>query len=481
MQPFSDEQIRAFLTDEKMQEFGRELSGLVQIQSESGDAKHATNLDRIVEAIGEKVRSIGFTTDVLEARAKGRRYPALLATITIDPNAPWVLVYNHADVQPEMDHAKWDGIEPFSGLIKDGVVYGRGATDDKGPLLGTLYALEFLIKNNRLKRNVQWLVETAEEVGSVGFEEMAQDAIASGKLKKPDHIFVSDTEFKEGHPNLVTALRGIVCVRVGLKLADAAVHSGIAGGVAFNPGRILSDLLGALGNPYTFHINIPDFYKGGEAKREDFEALQTAAQYLSPQGFMTAMKLHARRDLSPVQHLMAMGLCPTYEFNLYNGGRAGTAIPASAEAYVSMRLVEGQNTRRIEELFLEALTQKYKRSPAFCLLDGVARVDALEGRPRRIEVAFEHSVPPFRTNYNTQFHSQALDSYRRFFDKEPLILFEGGTIGTLPVLQQVFGKETPFVLFAQSKDTDGYHAEGEHYELAHARQAISAVADYFAH
>lgn len=480
MRYFTDDQINSYLAEEKMAEFGRELSGLIQIQSESGNPEHAANLGKVVDSLREKARSVGFETEVLEANFKGRRFPALLATREVDPDAPWVLIYNHADVQPEMDRAKWGDIEPFSGLVKDGVVHGRGATDDKGPLLGTLYALDFLVQNKLLRYNVQLIAETAEEIGSVGFKEMARDAIAARKIKTPSHVFVSDTEFKEGHPNLLTTLRGIVCCRVGLKLADAAVHSGIAGGVAFNPGRILSDVLGELGNPYTLRANIPGFYDGVEVRPEDRQSLERVAKYLSPAGFMNVMRLHAQEEHGGVEHLVKLGLMPTYEFNLHKGGGAGTAIPASAEAYVSMRLVEGQDPKRVEELFLKALNEAYRARAPDTLYGGVARVESLEGQPRRIEVAFEHSVPAFRTAYDTPFHKQALASYARFFDAEPLVLFEGGTIGTLPILQDAFGKEMPFVLFGQSLDTDGYHAEGEHFQLAHAKKAISAVADYFA-
>jgi len=199
---------------------------------------------------------------------------------------------------------------------------------------------------------------------------------------------------------------------------------------------------------------------------------------------MKVMRLHAQAEHRSVEHLVRLGLMPTYEFNLYQGGGAGTAIPASAEAYVSMRLVEGQDPTRIEELFLSALDNAYRAKAPDTLYGGVSRVNSLEAeecQPRRMEVVFEHSVPAFRTAYNTPFHRQALASYARFFSAEPLILFEGGTIGTLPILQRAFGRDTPFVLFGQSLDTDGYHAEGEHFQLAHARKAISAVADYFAH
>ena len=480
MQIFTDEQINSYLTGNRMNQFGLELSGLVQIQSESGNPDCSENLSRVVEALEGKARLIGFETEVLEAKFRGRRFPALLATHEVDPDAPWVLIYNHADVQPEMDIVKWNGVGPFSGLVRDGIVYGRGATDDKGPLLGTIYALDFLVQNNLLRCNIQLIAETAEEIGSVGFKEMTLEAIASGKIKKPSHVFVSDTEFKEGHPNLLTTLRGIICARVGLKLADAAVHSGIAGGVAFNPGRILSDVLGELGNPYTLRANIPGFYDGVEVRAEDQHSLETVAKYLSPEGFMDAMKLHAQSEHDAVAHLIKLGLMPTYEFNLYKGGGAGTAIPASAEAYVSMRLVEGQDPSKIEELFLKALSDTYRAKAPRTLYGGVSRVESLQGLPRRIEVAFEHSVPAFRTAYDTPFHRQALASYGRFFDKEPLLLFEGGTIGTLPILQDAFGKDIPFVLFGQSLDTDGYHAEGEHFQLAHAKKAISAVADYLA-
>ncbi|MBI2665319.1 peptidase dimerization domain-containing protein [Candidatus Woesearchaeota archaeon] len=312
---------------------------------------------------------------------------------------------------------------------------------------------------------------------------MALEAIASGKIKKPSHVFVSDTEFKEGHPTLLTTLRGLIRATVGLKLSDKAVHSGIAGGVAFNPGRVLSDVLGTLADPYlasSWNVHIPGFYDGVIIRGADREAIHKTARKLSPAEFMNALGMHVQAENDRVEHLIRSGLLPTFEYNLCKGGAAGTSIPASAEAFVSMRLVDGQDPKKIEQAFLKALDDAYRGRAPENLYGGVQRVDKLEGIPCRIEVVFNDSTPAFRTRYDTGFHETALNSYRRFFDKQPVVMFEGGTIGTLPILQEAFGKDLPFVLFAQSFDTDGYHAEGEHYQLAHAKRAISAVADYFA-
>ncbi len=490
MTTFTDSQINTFL-DERIGSFAENLSGLVKIDSESGDPKKANKLDEIVETLEKNAKARGFQTTKVQAVDKERTYPALVAKYEVNPEAPWVLVYNHADVQPEGDREKWEGEDPFSGHIdyEQGIVHGRGATDDKGPLLGTLYALEFLMKNNLLGVNVELVYETAEESGSGGFKKMLEDGLANGVIKHPNHVFVSDTEFKEGHPNLLLSLRGILAARVSLKYAEGTMHSGIFGDNVPSAVEILADLLGTCKDPYNGRVLIPEFYNGVKApSKAEFAAIRKAGRYMSVDGLKKAATAYVLRDESVEGMLRKTGLEATLAIHTIKGGGFGTGIAPSAEAFVTARLIQGQNPKAIKQNLVQHLARVYsdrtQQAGVPHLYGGVTDVSDLPASERnvpcRIEVDYSHTVNPFKTTSETQYHQKALEAYARFFDKAPLLLFEGGTIGTLPMMQEVFGTEMPFVLLAQSQDTDGYHQEKEHYHLDHARKAIGTVAQYFA-
>ncbi|MBI5392110.1 M20/M25/M40 family metallo-hydrolase [Candidatus Woesearchaeota archaeon] len=495
---FTNAQINTFL-DARIGQFAQDLSELVQIDSESEDPVKAGKLVEIIDALEKKFTTRGFKTHRLEALEKGRVYPALVAAYEVDPAAPWVLIYNHADVQPGGEREKWQGEKPFSGRIdhEQGIVYGRGATDDKGPLLGTVYALEFLIQNNLLKVNVACISETGEESGSPGFKEMAQKALNQGIIKRPSHVFVSDTEFKEGHPNLLAGLRGFLNARVSLAYAKGTMHSGIFGDNVPSAVEILSNVLGSCKNPYTGRVQIEGFYDSvADPTAADLALLEDAGQSLTVEGLKKAATAYVLRDESAMGMLRKTGLEPSLAVHIYKGGGFGTGIAPAAEAYVTMRLVHSQDPERIKKLSMKHLDNYFRKQTQIHsvphLYGGVAEVQRsidpqdsegkryiFPGQPCRLEVEFGHAVRPSRIVYDTVYHAKALEAYARFFEKRPIVFFEGGTIGTIPILQDTFGHDMPFVLFAQSQDTDGYHQEREHYHLDHARRAISAAAQYF--
>ena len=212
-----------------------QLARLVSIPSVSADPVHADDLGAVLQEIAGICKEIGFQTKIMVSQ---RHHPILIATRETKKNAPWLLVYNHLDVQPA-NEPEWKS-DPFKPVITSKKIIGRGATDDKGPALSVIYAIKYLAEQNLLHCNLQICYETAEEIGSIGFAKFLR---SSKELQKPSLILISDTIFEGKNPAITCSLRGLVKFDIVVKTARAQIHSGIGGGAVVNPIHILSSII----------------------------------------------------------------------------------------------------------------------------------------------------------------------------------------------------------------------------------------------
>src|SRR3989338_368934 len=147
-----------------MPQFRQQLADLVRIPSISQEEEHGDDLVRVARETARIARQFGFDATVV---IPPDYLPMMVGQLEVNPDAPWVLVYNHLDVQPA-NEPQWT-TNPFEPVVTGEKIIGRGATDDKGPMLATLYALHFLRETEQLNVNVQLVYETGEEKGSPHF------------------------------------------------------------------------------------------------------------------------------------------------------------------------------------------------------------------------------------------------------------------------------------------------------------------------
>ena len=202
--------------------------------------------------------------------------PGVVARLEVDPSAPWVLIYNHLDVQPA-NEPEWK-TNPFDPVVTDTHIIGRGATDDKGPMLATLYAIHHLHQSSNLPVNVALLFETNEENGSVGFSKLLSNARTRKLLPDPDSILVSDTIFEGNNPAITYSLRGLIRAKVSLTTADQSIHSGLGGGLVVNPLNQLIYALAQCQDPKSGVLLIPHMYDGVSLSEEERDELSRVAQ-----------------------------------------------------------------------------------------------------------------------------------------------------------------------------------------------------------
>ena len=325
-----------------------ELFDLLRIPSVSADPAHVDDMRRAAGFLQAKLSVLGFAARVDDTPG----HPLVYAEHLNAPGKPTVLIYGHYDVQPEAPIDKWQ-TPPFEPTVRDGRVYARGATDDKGQAYAHIRAIELLLGQDALPLNVKFLLEGEEEVGSPnleGYIRQRQEAL------KADAVIISDgSRFAPDVPTVTYGLRGLSYVEVQVTGANRDLHSGSYGGAAPNPINALANIISRLKDDQG-RVTIPGFYDGVEelsdTERQMWAGLpHDDAQFAASIG---ATALPGEAGYSTLERLWAR---PTLDVNGIWGGYQGegskTVIASTAGAKISMRLVPGQDPVRITRLIQE--------------------------------------------------------------------------------------------------------------------------------
>jgi acetylornithine deacetylase/succinyl-diaminopimelate desuccinylase-like protein len=254
------------------------------------------------------------------------------------PGAPTVLVYGHYDVQPTGSLEEWH-TPPFALTVADGRAYGRGATDDKGPILVVLKAAQaYLEQFGGLPLNIKFLFEGEEEIGSPNLpaflrqhaEQFAADLVISA----------DGAQWRPTEPSLSVASKGLVSLDIAVAGAARDLHSGRYGGTVQNPVHALARLLGGL-HTADGRVAVPGFYDG-VAELTPAQRAEIAAVDFDDDAYAVELGvpgLHGEPGYSTLERLW---MRPTLEINGITGGGPYTVIPHVASAHVTCRLVPGQ-------------------------------------------------------------------------------------------------------------------------------------------
>ncbi|MFN0074415.1 MAG: dipeptidase, partial [Chloroflexota bacterium] len=432
--------------------FVGELTDLVQIPSVSALEEHRSDVRRCAEAFLAALQAVGISaTRLYETEGHPIVYGEWLGA----PGAPTALVYGHYDVQPVDPIDEWEH-PPFSGLVLDNVIYGRGTADDKGQLLMHIKAAEAHFNlTGRLPLNVKYVFEGEEEIGSVHFEQFLTE---HREQLKADVVIVSDTEmFAPDIPAIGYGLRGLCYLEVEVRGPNRDLHSGTYGGAVANPANVLCRLLSELKDEMG-KVTVPGFYD----QVRDLTAEERAAFAQLPFD-ETAFReeigvpaLDGEPEFHPLERLWAR---PTLDVNGLWSGFTGegskTIIPSKATAKLSCRLVPNQDPDQIADLLEDHLQRE---SP-----------DSVHITVRRM-----HGGRPVLTPLSHPAVGAASTSLQRAFGTEPVFTRVGGSIPPVASFQEILG--IPSVLMGVALAEDRYHAPNEHFELENFYRGILSVA-----
>lgn len=448
MQQHADTSLETFLKTVRPV-FEERLSRLVAVPTVSADAAYADDIRRGADLACSILQEAGCTARIMDTSGK----PVVYGELMVDDDAPTVLIYNHMDVQPA-DAADWR-TDPFRLQVQDGVYFGRGATDDKGPALTVLAAAEYA-KRLDTPLNIKLVWEFEEEIGSPHFAAFVQ---AHKGLLRADSVVVSDSVWiSRDRPAIDYGLRGLVTFELSLRTADKDVHSGLAGGVARNPLGELMQLIGQCYDARTGSVLIPGFYDAVTPPGEDEMASFMQAGF-DPASFRAAHGLRRVRTTDTAQMLERIMARPTFEVHGVTGGYDGpgvkTVIPHAASVKASCRLVAGQEPEAVTRLIRSFV---HRQNP-----DVEFRLDA--------------TAAPFLGDFSGPYADAARKAVLAGFGISPSFIREGGTIGAVLALQQVLG--APIVLLGLSLPEHGYHAVDEHFDWRQAEGGIRTFVNYF--
>ena len=209
---------------------------------------------RNAEWLRDRFERLGMKAEIVDVMDGG--LPVVIADWTGRPGQPHLTIYGHYDVQPPDPLDEWKS-PPFEPEVREGLLFARGAADNKGNHLATVKAVEHLFAAGGPPINLRFVIEGEEEVTG---ESLPKYLRANGSRLKTDAVLIWDSGMDEdGNPTLATALRGLLYVELHASGPAVDLHSGVYGGVAPNPINTLARIVGELKDRHG-HITIPGFY-----------------------------------------------------------------------------------------------------------------------------------------------------------------------------------------------------------------------------
>lgn len=429
-----------------------ELCELLRIPSVSTRPEHRADIERAAEWVAASLRAAGLTATLHATDG----HPIVLGEWRqAPPGAPTVLIYGHYDVQPAEPLELWDS-PPFEPAVRDGRLYARGATDDKGQLFLHVKALEALLATRgELPLNVIVLAEGEEEIGSSNlppFLERHADAL------RCDALVVSDgAMFAPGRPAFLCSLRGMAYFQIDVRGPAFDLHSGSYGGAVVNPAAALARILASL-HDADGHVMIEGFYDQVKEWPEDLRR-QMAELPFEDAEFRAEARVSTLGGEAGFTTLERLWTRPTCEVNGLLSGYTGegmkTVLPAKAMAKVSCRLVVDQDP--------EDIARKLRRH--------VRRV-----QPAGVHVTVEllNGSRAWRATLDHPIFAAAARALVATFGREPVVIGDGGSLPIVGDFQRLFG--APVLLLGFGLPGENAHAPNEWLSLDNFERGMRTAA-----
>lgn len=448
------EKVLTYLQENRKQLLNK-LSDLLAIPSVSTDPAHQEDVKRAASFLETYLRDIGFS-NIQQIETKG--HPLVYAEYNeAGPDAPTVLFYGHYDVQPVDPIELWES-DPFNADIREGRIYARGSSDDKGQVFMHLAVFEALMKTKgALPINVKVLIEGEEEIGSANLYEVL---VEKQELFSADFAVISDSGMVAmNQPTILYGLKGFTGIEFTVEGPNHDLHSGMYGGAVRNPLMALAHILASMKNEDEV-VTVKGFYDGVETLSEEERRLMNEIEgedYIKTTGVPETV---SEKGYTANEHTMAR---PTLEINGMYGGYQGegtkTIIPSKATAKITCRLVPGQDPERIQQLLEEHI---------------------LAHTPRGVRVTVKKeklSAKAYKVEPNHPLIQMAAESYAKAFNKETVFVRMGGSIPVVEWIDAIF--DMPIVLLGFGTPEDRLHSPNESFPLDSFEKGMETLVYYW--
>ena len=392
----------------------------LRFPSISTDRDYADKVAECAHWLVEKLSGIGLETKLVPTPG----HPVVWARNEHRSNRRTVMIYGHYDVQPPDPLDLWES-PPFEPVLKNGYVFARGATDNKGQIISHIFGIqEALERDGDLPVNVDLVIEGEEEIGSSNLGNFLSQ---NREALKCDVVVVSDTGMiAPGTPTISYALRGVAALELKVTGPKIDLHSGIYGGAVANPLAAMAKLLASL-HDSDGRVAVAGFYDDVKPledwEREMWHKLPVDgdAVVLGESG---SPELFGEKGYTTLERIWAR---PTAEINGMGGGYQGqgtkTVLPSYAAAKLTFRLVPNQDGKKVVDLARKHLEKQ--RPPGVTL-----------------EMTSGHAGPWYFTDPHSKFGEAAQRALRKAFDKETALIREGGSIPIVSQFRDILGAET---------------------------------------
>ncbi|XP_072031332.1 cytosolic non-specific dipeptidase-like [Amphiura filiformis] len=458
------------LVDENEDKYIKRLADAVAIKSVSVWPETRSEVRRMVETIAKMLTDLGGVITLedvgMQKQQDGSEIPfppVILGYLGNDPNKKTVCIYGHLDVQPAKLSDGWD-TEPFVLTKKDGKLYGRGSTDDKGPVLCWINAIEaYQTLKRDIPVNIKFCFEGMEESDSEGLEDLINNK-KDTFFADVDYVCISDNYWLgTTKPCITYGLRGSAYFFLEIECAARDLHSGVYGGSVFESMTDLIALLGSLVDE-NGRIKVPGIYDSVAELTPEEEKLYEPIDFsldTYKQQIGTSKLLHESKE-KLLQHRWRHPSLSIHGIEgAFDGAGAKTVIPRKVTGKFSIRLVPNQTLKNVESLVLKYLE----------------KVQQGRNSPNKLNAYMVNGGDAWVTDFNHPHYQAGIKATKAVHGIEPDMTREGISIPVALMFQNAINKNV--MLLPIGASDDGAHSQNEKFNISNYMNGVKLLGAYF--